>query len=174
MKTRHIAFLGLMLAVIFVLSAIESLLLTLPFLPPHTRPGLSNIVVMYCLFCIGYRQAIGLSAAKSLFVLLTRGPAAGLLSLCGGMLSISVIILLLMLFDGKGTKGKLSYAVVSVTGAIAHNIGQLAAVMILLATPMMVYFLPALIISGIIMGLLTGTLLKILMPALLRVRGRLV
>ena len=170
MKTRQIAFLGVMLAVVFVLSAAESLLLTLPLLPPHVRPGLSNIVVMYCLFCVGYKQAIGLGVAKSLFVLLTRGPTAGLLSLCGGMLSIAVIILLLTLFDGKGGEGKMSYACVSVAGAIAHNLGQLAAIMALMATPAMIYFLPTLILTGIATGLLTGTLLKILMPSLAQIR----
>ncbi|MCL2856408.1 MAG: Gx transporter family protein [Oscillospiraceae bacterium] len=170
MKIRQITFLGIVLAIVFVLSAMESLLLTLPFLPPHARPGLSNIAVMYCLLCVGYRQAVGLNAAKSLFVLLTRGPTAGLLSLCGGMLSIAVIVLLLKLFDGKGAGGKMSYASLSVAGAISHNIGQFAAVMVILSTPAMVYFLPTLIISGIVTGLLTGTLLKTLMPALTRIR----
>jgi len=171
MKTKQIAFLGVMLAVIVLLSAIESFLLSLPFLPPHARPGLSNIVVMYCLFCVGRGQAVGLGVAKSLFVLLTRGPPAGLLSLCGGMLTIAVILLLLKLFDGKGTGSKLSYATISVAGAVAHNLGQFAAIMVLLATPAMIYFLPTLIITGIVAGLLTGTLLKILMPPLVRLRG---
>jgi len=170
MKTRQITFLGLMLAVVIVLSAVESLFLPLPFLPPHVRPGLSNIVVMYCVFCVGRGQAVCLNAAKSLFVLLTRGPMAGLLSLCGGMLSLAVIVLLLKLFDGEGVGQKMSYATVSIAGAIAHNLGQFATVMVLLSTPAMVYFLPVLIISGIIAGLLTGTLLKILMPALAKLR----
>jgi len=168
MKISSITFLSAMLAAVFVLSAVESLFLTLPFLPPHAKPGLSNIVVMYCLFCVGYKQAVGLNAAKSLFVLLTRGSTAGLLSLCGGMLSIAVIILALKLFERKDVK--MSYASVSVSGAIAHNLGQFAAVMLLFTASAMIFFLPVLIMSGIATGLLTGTLLKILMPALARIR----
>jgi len=161
MNTKKIALLGLMLAVIVVLSALESLFLPLPFLPPHTRPGLSNVVIMYCVFNARRGQAVSLNAAKALFVFLTRGAMAGLLSLCGGMLSIAVIILLIKLFDKK-----ISYAAVSVAGACAHNLGQYAVVMVLVAAPAMIYYLPSLIISGILTGLLTGTLLKILMPAL--------
>ena len=169
MKIRQITFLGFMLAVVVVLSAIESFFLPLPFLPPHVRPGLSNIVVMFCVFCVGRGQAVSLGVAKSLFVLLTRGPVAGLLSLCGGLFSIAVIILLLKLFEGEGT-AKMSYSAISIAGAIAHNLGQLAAVMILVATPSIIYYLLVLIVSGIATGLLTGTLLKILMPALAALR----
>ena len=165
MKTKQIAFLGLMLSVIFVLSALEFLFASLPFLPPHVKPGLANIVTMYCVFQIGKAQAIFLNAAKSLFVFLMRGPLAGLLSLCGGMLSISVIILLVALFDRRQSEN-ISYAGVSVAGACAHNFGQYAVVLILMSMPaaFMVYYLPVLIISGVVAGLLTGVLLKVLMP----------
>jgi len=167
MKTKQIALLGLMLAVIFILSTLEYLFATLPFLPPHVKPGLANIVTMYCVFHVGRVQAIYLNIAKSLFVFLTRGPVAGLLSLSGGLFSIVAIILLSALFDRKQGE-KISYTAVSVTGACTHNIGQYAIVLVLLAIPMplMAYYLPVLIVSGTAMGLLTGTLLKILLPTI--------
>ena len=166
MRAKQITFLGLMLAVIFVLSTVESLFMPLPFLPPHTRLGLSNIVIMFCVFCVGRGQAITLVGAKSLFVFLTRGAMAGLLSLSGGLLSVGVIILL-VLFENKRAKSKkISYAAISVAGACAHNLGQYAVVMALVATPALAYYLPVLLISGMVAGLITGTLLKILMPAM--------
>lgn len=166
MKIRQITFLGLMLAVIFVLSTLETIFLALPFLSPYAKPGLANIIIMFCVFCVGRRQAIALNAAKSLFIFLTRGPIAGLLSLSGGMLSVVMIIFLVQIFDGRKSRPKISYAAISVAGACAHNLGQYIMIIFLVATPALVYYLPVLIISGIVTGLLTGTLLKILLPVL--------
>lgn len=159
-KTKKIVFLGIMLAMIITLTALEHMLPPIPLLPPNVRLGLSNIVTMYCVFFVGRVSAVTLNVLKSLFVLLTRGIVAGVLSLCGGLLSILLIILLASVF-----REKISYAAVSVAGAIAHNIGQYAAVSVILAAPF-VYYLPVLLVSGVVMGLLTGTMLRALLPVL--------
>ena len=160
-KTKKTVFLGIMLAIIIVLSAVEHMLPPLPLLPPNVRIGLSNIVPMYCVFFVSYKSAVALNILKSFFVLLTRGPVAGLLSLCGGMLSVCVIILLIVIF-----REKISYAAVSVAGACFHNLGQFAAISFLLASPYLIYYLPVLIVSGVAVGLLTGALLKATLPVL--------
>ena len=163
-KIKRIAVTGIMLAVIMALSAFEQMLPPLPLLPPAMKPGLSNIITMYCVFFVSRTQAVMLNAAKSLFILLIRGPIAASLSFCGGMLSIFVIILLIAVF-----RERISYTAVSVAGALAHNIGQFAAVSVILYSPDIgyyyLYYLPVLIISGIIMGTITGTLLKVVIPA---------
>lgn len=158
-KTQKIAFLGLMLAVMTILSVLEHMLPPLPFLPPNVKLGLSNIITMYCVFFIGKGEAACLNALKSVFVFLTRGPVAGILSFCGGMLSIGLIVLLVILF-----KDKISYIAVSIVGAIAHNLGQFAAVSFMMDFGFMIYYMPILLISGILMGVLTGTLLKVILP----------
>ena len=160
-KTKKIAFLGLMLAVAVMLTALEHMLPPLPLLPPNVKLGLANIVTMYCVFFVGKSSAVGLNVLKSFFVLLTRGPMAGLLSLSGGLLSIAVVILLHRLF-----KDKISYVMISVAGACAHNLGQYAVISLWLATPVMVYYLPVLVASGIVMGTVTGVLLRVLMPVI--------
>jgi heptaprenyl diphosphate synthase len=158
-KTKKIALLGLMLAVMLALVTLEQMLPPLPLLPPNVKLGLSNVITMYCVFFIGRAQALGLNALKSFFVFLTRGPMAGLLSFSGGMLSILVIILLVSLF-----KEKISYALTGVAGACSHNLGQYAVVSVILSTPYMVYYLPVLLIAGVATGLLTGTLLRVVLP----------
>lgn len=150
---------GLMLAVVMALSFIEHMLPPLPFLPPNLKLGLSNIVIMYSLFFLGKQEAFTLAVLKSGFVLLTRGPVAGLLSITGGLLSVAVIILLLLLF-----KSRLSYVTASISGAIAHNVGQIIAASFVMGMDMIFYYLPVLIVSGIVMGIVTGTMLKILLP----------
>ena len=162
-STNQIALMGIMLGVIFVITILENIFF-MPVMPPNIRPGLANIVIMYCVFSIGRRQALILNILKSLFVLVTRGAIAGFLSLSGGILSVMAIIWL------AGFKKKqLSYGAISVSGAITHNLGQFAVVMILTATPALIYYIPVLIISGVVSGLITGTLLKILLPALNRI-----
>lgn len=155
---------GLMLAVIMVLSTLEHMLPPIPFMPPNVRLGLSNIVTMYCVFFIGKPQAVALNAMKSVFIFLIRGPMAGLLSFSGGMLSILTIILLIFIF-----KNNISYITVSIVAAIMHNIGQLLTYSLIFQTDFVFYYLPVLLVSGVILGIITGTMLKVLLPVLNKV-----
>jgi len=166
MPLKKIAFLGISLALMIALSMLESLLVaSFIFLPPHFKLGLANIVVMYCVLCIGRPHAVFLNMLKSLFIFVIRGPMAGALSLSGGLLSILAIILLTSLFS----KNKISYSIISICGAVAHNLGQYAIVIPImsLTMPYLLYYFPILIVSGIVMGILTGIILKVLMPIVL-------
>lgn len=163
---RRISYMGLLFALAVVLSYLENLI-QLPGMPPGVKLGLSNIVTMYCLFFIGTSGAFTLAALKAFSVFITRGLTAAALSLSGGLLSLLIMILLLRL-----KKLNLSYTVVSVGGAVAHNTGQLAAACFMTATPVTFFYLPVLVISGVCMGLLTGVLLRTVMPALKRVLPR--
>ena len=51
---------------------------------------------------------------------------------------------------------------VSVAGGVAHNIGQLLAAGVLLETRLFVYYLPVLMLSGIISGAAIGILAAVL------------
>lgn len=166
-ETRRLTLLAVLLAVIVAMSALEHMLPPLPMLPPGVRLGLSNVVTMYALFFLGAGPAAGLAALKSLFVFLMRGAAAGLLSLCGGMLSIAVILTLSALFGQR-----ISYFMLSVAGAVTHNIGQLTAASLVLQTELVLYYLPALIVSGVVMGSVTGVLLRVVLPLFDRVTGK--
>lgn len=64
---------------------------------PAIKLGLSNIVVMYALLFLRTRTALLLVVLKALFAFLTRGATAGFLSLCGGALSLAVMLVLLQL-----------------------------------------------------------------------------
>ena len=101
---------------------------------------------------------------KAVFVFATRGWIASVLSLSGGVLSISVMVVLLILF-----KDKISYLILSISGAIFHNMGQLIAVSIVYTNLYLLYFFPVLIITGILAGIVTSVLLNVIKPALKRV-----
>ena len=55
------------------------------------------------------------------------------------------------------------------SGAIAHNLGQLAAASVLLGSGLALAYAPVLLISGLIMGWLTSLSLSAVIPALEKV-----
>jgi len=158
-KAYDIAFMGLMLALALALSFLESMLPVLPFLPVGVKLGLSNIVTMYCLFFGGVKQSVSVCFLKSAFVMMMRGPIGGALSFAGGVLSVVVMALMKRGFG-------LTNQVLSIFGAIAHNIGQLVLASIILKSVYTFYYLPVMIVSGAVMGVITGVLLKLVMPYL--------
>ena len=159
-NTKNLALSGLLFALAMALSFVESSIAPMLGLMPGVKIGLANIVVMYALFFMGTRQALTLVLLKAFFVLLTRGAVAGLLSLSGGLLSLLVMLCLYKL------PHRPTYFIISVCGALSHNLGQLAAVSLVLDTPLALASAPMLILSGLGMGLITSASLNALLPAL--------
>jgi len=161
--TRRMVLLALIFATALVLAWVENLLPPLPIAVPGVKFGLSNIAVMYALFFLGGREALLLAFLKGLFVLGTRGPVAASLSLAGGILSVLVMLLALKVLGERAT-----YMGTSISGAVAHNLGQFAVVTTLYLGISLWVYLPVLLISGVIAGILTATLLRFILPALKR------
>ena len=91
-RTYRTALTGLFFAVSVVLSLVEGAFPSLPV--PGVKLGLSNIASMHALFFLGAGPALGIVCLKAAFAAFLHGPAAGFLSLCGGVLSMGVMILL--------------------------------------------------------------------------------
>ena len=159
-KTRRIALSGLLFALAMALSFIEGTL-TIPGLLPGMKLGLANIVVMYALFFMGPRQALVLDVLKALFVFLVSGFTAGFLSLCGGLLSLLVMAVLYYVVPVRPT-----WFILSVCGALAHNIGQLLGASVIISSSLSFYYAPVMLVLGLVMGALTSITLKALLPAL--------
>lgn len=156
---RRLTLSALLLATAIVLAILEGFLPDLPaFLPPGVKLGLSNIPVMYALLFVRKSDAFVIAAMKSLFVTLTRAPFTGLISLCGGMCALLMMLLLVSLFGEK-----LSLFLLSITGAVFHNIGQLVCVSLLYQTALW-FYLPLLLPAGIATGALTALLLRFISP----------
>ncbi len=157
-KTRRITLLGLLFALAMVLSVLESLF-PLPIPVPGVRLGLANIVVMFALFYLRKRDALTLVVLKAVFIAATRGLVAGALSLSGGLCALGVMVLVLLLMKGKTT-----ILLISILGAVFHNLGQIAAASAIMETVLWIY-LPTLIVSGIVTGFATSVLLRMASPA---------
>ena len=165
MTVKRLTRSAFLLALIMVLSFLESMLPPVVSFAPGIRLGLGNIVTMYALFTIDKKTAFLLNILKSVFVFITRGATAAALSLTGGILSLIVIIVLSMLL-----KERVSYLSLSILGAVFHNIGQLAAISVLMNNKAAFFYLPVLIVAGTVMGCITGTVLNVVMPGLDRIK----
>ncbi|MFZ2594868.1 MAG: Gx transporter family protein, partial [Gemmiger qucibialis] len=162
-KARQTALLGMLFALSMALSFLESMLTPFFGLMPAMKLGLSNIVVMYAVLFLNRRSALYLVLLKALFALLTRGVTAGFLSLCGGALSLAVFCLLLALpFTITGY-------IFSVSGALAHNCGQLLGAAALLSDKMAITYAPMLLIAGLIVGSCTYMVSRLIFPAVKRI-----
>ena len=164
--SRKIATLGILSAQALVLSVLEGFIPALPYLPPGTKPGLSNIVTMFAAAEIGLPSALTVTFIKSLFALITRGFTAFCMSLAGGLLSTFIMWALFRL------KSKpFGLAGIGMLSAIGHNLGQVLMASVLTSTVSIVSALPFLAIFSVITGYLTGTILKLLLPVLNKINN---
>ena len=149
MKTRKIAGIGMMIAVAFVLSYLESLI-PINVGIPGVKLGMSNLVVIFCMFCFNPTITFLIAVIRIILCGITFGSMSGMLySLAGGMLSFIVMLLL------KKTE-RFSVCGVSVAGGVFHNVGQILEAMFVLQTNLLIYYLPFLIISGVVAGIIIG------------------
>lgn len=160
-KTRLLVLTALLFAIAIILAVVENSLPPLPFAVPGVKLGLSNIVVMFALFFLKKWQAFAIAVLKALFVASARGPVAGVLSLSGGILSLMAMIFLLWIF-----REKISCLLLSIFGAVFHNIGQFAVISLIYINIRMWVYLPVLLFAGVAAGTATSVLLRLILPAL--------
>lgn len=150
MKNK-IAYWGVFLALALVCSYVESLI-PISFGIPGVKLGLTNIVVILMLYTIGAKDAILISVLRIILAGFMFGNAFSIIySLAGGILSFVVMLLL------KNT-GKLKILSVSTAGGISHNVGQLIVAALIVENYNILFYVPVLIIAGIITGFLIGLL----------------
>lgn len=151
MKTKKIAYLGLLIALAFVFSYIE-FLIPVNLGIPGAKLGLANLVIIVALYTINEKDAFVLSMIRIVLVGFTFANLASMLySLAGGILSFFAMVL------AKRSK-KFSMKGVSVIGGIFHNIGQIIIAICVVKTASLVYYLPVLIVAGITAGVAIGLL----------------
>lgn len=140
---------GVFLALALICSYVESLI-PISFGIPGVKLGLTNIVVVLMLYCIGAKEALAVSVCRIVLAGFLFGNLFSILySLAGGLLSF------LIMWAVKRT-GKLGILPVSVCGGIFHNIGQLAVAALVVENYNVFYYLPVLLLAGAATGLAIG------------------
>lgn len=150
---KKITVCGITTCICLVLSYIEHLIPLSVIIPlPGIKLGLSNIVILTILVYYGIGYAGIIMILKCVMSSFFFGSITTLaFSLSGGCLSLLIMFLLIKLLSGK-----VSVYGISIAGAVFHNVGQICACAVIMKTRFVFTYLPFLIISGIIMGTITG------------------
>ena len=157
MKTKKVAFLGLSITLAMVLSFVESQIPPLVALP-GVKVGLPNLVMVFLLYKIGWKETVIVSLIRIFLISLLFGNIQTMtFSIAGAVLSLLVMILL------KKTN-VFSCITVSIVGGISHNVGQIIAACLWTETAQIAFYLPVLMISGTaagaVIGLIAGMIVK--------------
>ena len=166
MKPKKVAFLGLCVALSMILSYFEGLI---PMLIPvyggyGIKVGFANLVTIFMLYKFSAKETVAVSIIRVILmsILFPKGLTFAY-SLAGATLSLVGMIVL--------KRSKLfSSVTVSVVGAILHNIGQIIIAVILMETSQIAFYLPVLLISGTIAGVVIGIAASLLVKRLDRLR----
>jgi heptaprenyl diphosphate synthase len=150
MTTRRLTRMAVLTAVALTIFVVE---LQLPSLTPipGVKLGLANIITVYAMFTLGAADALCILVARILLGSFFAGQIMALLySLAGGLLCYLVMLGLRRVLTVR------QIWVCGVLGAVAHNLGQMAVAILLTSTPALLYYLPVLMVSGILSGAFTG------------------
>lgn len=154
MKTKTTAEFGCLIAFAMIASYVE-FLLPIPIGIPGAKLGLANVAVVYGLERIGAKGMILVNICRILLCGLLFGNLYSMLySFAGGIFSMLVMIILY--------KTKVfSIIGVSIAGGVVHNLGQLMLALVITEVPVLLYYIPFLLIAGALTGLLNGWLARI-------------
>ena len=151
MLSRKTAFCGLVLALALMAGYVEWLI-PVAIAIPGIKLGGANSVILILLYMVGVRESFIVNISRVVLSGFLFGSMSSILySLSGAILSLLIMTLL------KKTD-RFSISGVSMAGGVAHNIGQLTIAALVLETSAVWYYLPVLIISGSLTGLLLGFL----------------
>ena len=153
MKAKKVALAAMCIALAMILSYVESQIPS-PGIP-GVKLGLANLVVVFALYRLGWKEAVGVSLLRVFLVSLLFGHAASLAYSASGAALSLVGMILLKRWD------KLSCVAVSVIGGVLHNAGQILMAWALMGANV-VWYLPVLILSGTVAGVVIGVVAAIL------------
>lgn len=152
--TKKISILSLFSAFAIILSYIESFFPVIGI--SGVKLGLANLAVVLAMYLLGYKEAFFINIIRIILVGAMFGNLFGILfSISGAAISFVAMALL------KMTK-KFSIVSVGIVGGVFHNIGQIVVAAFVVDTFNVIVYVPILIFSGIITGLIIGILVQII------------
>ena len=150
---KRVAYSAIMTSLAMIFSYVE-VLIPFHFGIPGIKLGLANLVVVIALYILKPTQALLISVARIVLVSFLFGSMSSMLySLAGGILSFLVMLLL------KKCRG-FSMMGISIAGGVSHNIGQLLVAAMVVESMDVFYYMPVLLVAGLVTGMLIGIVAK--------------
>ncbi|MBQ7066108.1 MAG: Gx transporter family protein [Lachnospiraceae bacterium] len=148
---KKLTTLSMFTAVALTIFVIES------YFPPlvpisGVKMGLANVVTLLVFILYNKKDSFTVLMLRIVLAGIITGQAVGFFySLAGG-----IACFLVMAFFYKVFKGKY-IVLISMLGAIFHNLGQIAVAFLILKSAGVFFYLPVLMISGLVTGFFTGS-----------------
>ncbi len=160
-QSKSVCLCAVLSATGLMVSYVESFVV-LPYGIPGIRIGLANIATLIALYLLGGFYAFIVTVIRVMLSALLFGSFSSFLySIAGACLAL----LAMTVFKRLG----FSIYSVSVAGAVMHNTAQIAVAAVLMSGVYLLWYLPVLIFTGVMFGLLTGFLADILVKRLSKV-----
>lgn len=161
---RKLSVIAVFASMAVVLGILETMI---PFAAavPGAKLGLGNILVLTCLYYFSGKDALWLIVVKTLLTAFILGTfSTFLFSIMGALASFAIMYVLL-----RFGREHFSLAAISVAGGVAHNLGQLTAAAVVLGTTRIYFYLPVLLVAGIVTGIFVGLASRYLIHTLSRI-----
>lgn len=154
---------ALFISISIVLSIFE-MMIPVNFVLPGVKIGLGNLLLVILLDFYSFQELFMFQLIKISITTFILGLfSIYMFSLCGGMLALIVMVLLRKVF-----KAKISTYTLSMSGAIAHNIGQIIFAIFALKSPELITYIPFLVVFGCIAGFILGFIIEKIKPTIIR------
>ena len=159
--TKRIALDAMLAAMALLLFIVEAQIPPLTTIP-GIKIGLATVVTLAAVYLCGRRDAAAILFVRVCLGAVFAGNATTFLYSASGAMLCLILTCLVCRPLHK------TVWVVSVLGAIAHNVGQLLAAAVLLRSAAVFWYLPYLLIAAVISGAFTGLCVQFLLRRLNR------
>ena len=144
MNVKKLTTMAMLTAISMIVFLIEAQI-PLPIAIPGVKLGVANVITLFAIWTLGRREA-GIVLGN----LIVGSVMAMLYSLAGGLLCWVIMCLM------KPITSRKHIWVMSIFGAMGHNVGQLAVAIFVSGTVSIAIYAPVLFLAGIVTGFFTG------------------
>ena len=167
MNTRKLTRIAILTAMAIILHIAEGMI-PVPLPVPGVKLGFANIITLTAIALFGLRKAMTVVVLRTVLSSLLTGTFFSVsfaMSFSGGV-AAALLMAFLWKLSQKAPNPLFSTVGISIAGALAHNLTQLLAASLIMATGGIFFYLPVMLISSIPTGILIGILAKLLLPRL--------
>ena len=149
-NVKKLTTMAMLTAISMIVFLIEAQI-PLPIAIPGVKLGVANVITLFAIWTLGRREAgVILLIRIVLGNLIVGSVMAMLYSLAGGLLCWVIMCLM------KPITSRKHIWVMSIFGAMGHNVGQLAVAIFVSGTVSIAIYAPVLFLAGIVTGFFTG------------------
>ena len=165
MRTRKLITMAMLSCAALVIFVAEAQIPPV-FSMPGIKLGLANIITLITMKMMGKRPAAAVLAVRIILGNIFTGQMLSFLySFMGGLACFLIMGLIVDAFDDK------QLWIVSVFGAIAHNMGQILTAAAIFGTWKIMWYVPYLLIAAVLTGAFTGFCAQITLSKLTKIEG---